>query len=400
MRVSVPSEQRPGERRVAVVPDTVRRLVAAGLHVVVESGAGNDALVTDEDYVAAGDVARSAQGDLHVQLVAELLEDANGPHVTRVDKGVLNVDVLEGSDAVLSVQPLASQQLELLKPGALTISFLPLGGKGEDTIRASCDAGVTAFSLELLPRISRAQSMDALTSQALVAGYRAAIIAADRLPKFMPLLMTAAGTMPPAKVLVLGAGVAGLQAIGTSRRLGAVVSAYDVRPSSADEIRSMGATFVQLDLEALDGAGGYAREMGEERSRRQRELLAPYLADSDAVITTAAVPNRQAPLLVTREMVAAMRLGSVVVDLAAETGGNVEGSVAGEETDINGVRVWGGKDVASQMPVHASRLYAANVANLLLHMTKDGVIEPDWDDEIVIGSWVTRDGALRDGLVA
>ncbi len=190
----------------------------------------------------------------------------------------------------------------------------------------------------------------------------------------------------------------GLQAIATAKRLGAVVSAYDVRPASADEVRSMGAKFVELDLEALEGAGGYAREMGEDRAARQRELLAPYVAAADVVITTAAVPGRPAPLLVTRAMVEAMRPGSVVVDLAAETGGNVEGVVAGEEVTIGGVTVWGGQDVPSQMPVDASRLFARNVSDLLLLMTKDGVVTPDWDDEIIAGCWVTRDGAVREGV--
>ncbi len=243
--------------------------------------------------------------------------------------------------------------------------------------------------MELVPRISRAQSMDALTSQALVAGYRCALVAAQRLPRFFPLFMTAAGTVAPAKVLVLGAGVAGLQAIATARRLGAVVQAYDVRAASADEVRSMGATFIELDLEALEGAGGYAREMTDDRAARQRELLTPYLAESDAVITTAAVPGRKAPLLVTADMVAAMRPGSVVVDLAAESGGNCELSRPGEDVDHNGVLVWGAKDLASSMPVHASQLYARNVSNLLLLMTHEGEVVPDFDDEIVATACVT-----------
>jgi NAD(P) transhydrogenase subunit alpha len=212
--------------------------------------------------------------------------------------------------------------------------------------------------------------------------------------------MTAAGTIPPAKVLVLGAGVAGLQAIATAKRLGAVVEGYDVRAASADEVRSMGAKFVELDLESLEGAGGYAREMTEDRAARQRELLTPYVAKSDALITTAAIPGRPAPLLVTRSMVETMRPGSVVVDLAAETGGNVEGSVAGAEVDVGGVVVWGAKDVPSQMAADASRLYARNVCDLLLLMASDGEVEPDWDDEILGGCWATREGALREGVPA
>ena len=237
--------------------------------------------------------------------------------------------------------------------------------------------------------------MDALSSQALVAGYRCALVAADRLPKFFPLLMTAAGTAKPAQVVVLGAGVAGLQAIATVRRLGAVVSAYDVRAAAADEIRSMGAKFIDLQLDSLEGGGGYAREMTEDRADRQRELLAPFIASADALITTAAIPGRPAPRLVTRSMVEAMPPGSVVVDLAAESGGNVEGSVPGEEVTIGGARVWGAQNVPSQMPVAASRLYSANLVNLLALMVKDGEIDVDFEDEIIDGSCVTHAGEVR-----
>ncbi len=250
---------------------------------------------------------------------------------------------------------------------------------------------VLAFSMEQVPRISRAQSMDALSSQALVGGYRAALVAAERLPRFFPLFMTAAGTVPPARVMVLGAGVAGLQAIATARRLGAVVEAYDVRPASADEVRSMGAKFLDLGLDSLEGSGGYAREMAEDRAHRQQELLTPYVAASDAVITTAAVPGRPAPLLLTTAMVEQMRPGSVVVDLAAESGGNCELTRPGEDVRHQGVLVWGGRDVPSTMPVHASQLYARNVANLLLLMTTDGDVEPDFADEIVATTCVTRE---------
>jgi NAD(P) transhydrogenase subunit alpha len=244
--------------------------------------------------------------------------------------------------------------------------------------------------------------MDALTSQALVAGYRAGLVAAEHLPRFFPLYMTAAGTIPPARVVVLGAGVAGLQAIATARRLGAVVSAYDVRASSADEVRSMGATFIDLDLDALEGGGGYAREMTEDRAERQRELLAPFIAAADAVITTAAVPGRPAPLLVTREMVEAMKPGSVVVDLAAETGGNVEGSVPGSTVAVGAAIVWGGQDLPSQMPIHASQLYSANVTAVLKLVTAEGSVTLDLDDEIVAGSCVVHRGEIRNeaGLVA
>jgi len=262
-------------------------------------------------------------------------------------------------------------------------------------VRGLRDAGATGLSFDLLPRISRAQSMDALTSQALVTGYRAALVAADRLPSFFPLFMTAAGTIQPAKVLVLGAGVAGLQAIAPAKRLGAKVSAYDVRPASADEVKSMGATFITLELEALDGSGGYAREMTEERANRQRELLTPHIAAADVVITTASVPGRTAPLLVTRAMVETMKPGSVVVDLASESGGNVEGSVAGEETHIGEVLIWGAKDVASEMPVHASQLYAMNVFNLVALTVKDGEVVVDLEDEVLDGSAIVYNGDIR-----
>jgi NAD(P) transhydrogenase subunit alpha len=253
--------------------------------------------------------------------------------------------------------------------------------------------------MELVPRISRAQSMDALSSQALVAGYRCAIVAAGLLRRFFPLNMTAAGTVPPAEVVVLGAGVAGLQAIATAKRLGAVVKAYDVRAAAAEEIRSMGAQSITLDLETLEGAGGYAREMTEDRAERQRELLTPYIADADALITTAAVPGRRAPLLVTRAMVEQMGPGSVVVDLAAESGGNVEGAEPGKVVRIGNAQVWGGANVPAQMPGPASRLYAQNVVNLVTLMTvqdeEGGSFAPDFADEIVAGSCVTHDGKVR-----
>ncbi len=362
MRIGVVAEQRPGERRVALVPDAVVRLVAEGLEVVVEAGAGSHAFASDDAYREAG--------------------------ATVVD------DALDGSDVVLTVSPLTLDQARRLRAGALTLGFLPVATNG-DLLAVLRERQVLAFAMEQVPRISRAQSMDALSSQALVAGYRAALVAAERLPRFFPLFMTAAGTVAPAKVLVLGAGVAGLQAIATARRLGAVVEAYDVRPTSADEVRSMGAVFIHLGLDSLEGSGGYAREMGEERAARQRELLTPYVGASDAVITTAAVPGRPAPLLLTTPMVEAMRPGSVVVDLAAESGGNCELSVAGQDVDHHGVLVHGMADVPSSMPVHASQLYARNLVNLLLLMTTDGQVVPDFDDEVVAASCVTRPGATE-----
>jgi NAD(P) transhydrogenase subunit alpha len=367
MRVLVPAETRAGERRVAVVPGVVAKFVQQGFEVQVESGAGHEAYAADDAYRAAGALVLAAD---------------------RVPDALASVDV------VASVRPLTYQQASRLRAGAVTVSFLS-PAQDVETVRGLRDAGATGLSFDTLPRISRAQSMDALSSQALVTGYRAALVGADRLPSFLPMFMTAAGTIQPAKVLVLGAGVAGLQAIATAKRLGAKVSAYDVRPASADEVRSMGATFVTLDLEVLEGAGGYAREMTEERAERQRELLSPHVAAADILITTAAVPGRRAPLLVTRRMVEGMRPGSVVVDLASETGGNVEGSVAGEEVRFGEVLVWGGKDVASEMPVHASQLYAMNVLNLLALTVKDGSVVVDMDDEVLAGCAVVLDGEVR-----
>lgn len=376
MRVIVPKEIKSGEKRVALVPDIISKLTRAGLTVAVESGAGTDSQATDSEFLAAG---------------AEIIDTVN----IQSEFGK--------ADVVVSVQPLTPAQFKSIKKGAITISFLS-PTTATDSIDAAAAAGVTAFSLEMVPRISRAQSMDALTSQALCAGYRAALVGAELSPRFFPLLMTAAGTVTPAQVLVLGAGVAGLQAIATSRRLGAVVSAYDVRPSSADEVRSMGATFIELELEALEGAGGYAREMTEERAAKQRELLTPFITKSNVLITTAAVPGRPAPRLVTAEMFSKMAPGSIIVDLAAETGGNVAGSKPGEiVVTANGVKIWGGKDVPSQLPFHASSLYSRNVVNLLLLMTKTestdgkntGTVAPDFADEIIDSAALTHQGAKR-----
>jgi H+-translocating NAD(P) transhydrogenase subunit alpha len=366
MRLAVAKETREGEARVAMVPELVGKLTGLGYDVAVEPGAGRHALLADEEYAEAGATVDAAAFD--------------------------------GADVVVSVQPLAAEQIRRLARGTTTISFLPTTTEQQSVVELR-DAGISAHAVELIPRISRAQSMDALSSQALVSGYRCAIVAAGMLRRFLPLNMTAAGTIQAADVVVLGAGVAGLQAIATAKRLGAVVRAYDVRAAAAEEIRSMGAKAIELDLETLEGAGGYAREMTEDRAARQRELLTPYIAAADALITTAAVPGRAAPMLVTREMVEQMKPGSVVVDLASESGGNVEGSVAGEVVRIGNAQVWGGRNVPSQMPGPASKLYAQNVVNLVTLMTataEDGTTSfaPDHDDEIVAGSCVTRDGAI------
>ena len=367
MRVGVTRERREGERRVAATPETVQQLIALGLEVVVEKGAGVESGISDAAYQEAG-----------ATISAKL--------------------ALGALDVLLHVRPLEVATAKALKKGATTIGLASPSSE-LPTVSALAKAGVTAFALELVPRISRAQSMDALSSQALVAGYRAVLEAAMRYPRFFPLYMTAAGTIPPAKVLVLGAGVAGLQAIGTAKRLGARVSANDIRAASADEVRSMGGTFINLDLDtAAEGTGGYAKELAADRATRQRELLAPHVAAADILITTAAIPGRAAPLLVTKKMVQGMRPGSVVIDLAAETGGNVEGVVAGEDVAVKvaggTVTLVGLADAPSSVPSDASRLYAKNVANLLSLMTREGTVAPDFSDEVLAGACLTKEGTV------
>jgi NAD(P) transhydrogenase subunit alpha len=363
VRVGIPTETATGEARVAMVPSVIGLLTGAGHEVVVQAGAGVAAGHPDDAYRKAGaTVARGAAAAL-------------------------------GTEAVLKVQaPTVKEVGGMATGGVLVALFTP--HRHGPAVKALAGRKVTSFSLELLPRTTRAQPMDALSSQATAAGYRSVLVAAERLPRFFPMLMTAAGTVPPAKVLVLGAGVAGLQAIATARRLGAQVSAYDVRAPSKDEVESLGARFVDLGLGTSEGAGGYAAEQGEEAQARQREALAPFLADADVVITTAQVPGRPAPLLVTAEMVAGMKPGSVVVDAASDTGGNVEVSEAGYEIDVDGVVVIGMANPASDLATHASQMYARNAASLLKLVTRDGAFSPDWSDDIVAAACVTRDGKI------
>lgn len=370
MIVGVPTESISGENRVAQTPETVKQLVEMGLKVQVHKGAGVAAGYPDKDYQEAG---------------ASLVATLN----------------LEKVDVLTHVRPLTTAVVNKLPAGTITVGLGSPASEGP-VVKALAKKKVTSFALELVPRISRAQSMDALTSQALVAGYRCVLEAAMRFPRFFPLYMTAAGTVPPANVLVLGAGVAGLQAIATAKRLGAKVQAYDVRAASADEVRSMGGQFIELDLDAqADGQGGYAKELSSDRQERQQELLTPYITQADVIITTAAIPGRPAPRLITKKMMADMKPGSVIIDLAAETGGNVEGAVAGADTPV---KVQGGKghatlvgmkDVPSTMAYDASRLYAKNIANLLALMNVDGAIAPDFDDEVVAGACLTHDGDIR-----
>lgn len=358
MNLVVARESHPGETRVALVPAVVSKVIALGYDVLVEPAAGDGAGFSDGDYELAG--------------------------------ATIDTAAISKADVVVGVQPLDLDGVRRLRHGAAQISFLSTI-RHRGLVEALREAGITAFSMEQVPRISRAQPMDALTSQALVAGYRGAVVAAGLLRRFFPLSTTAAGTVAPAEVVVLGAGVAGLQSIATARRLGAVVKAYDVRRASAEEIRSMGAEFIDLGLEPVDGAAGYARELTRERAERQRELLAPHVARADALITTAAVPGRVAPVLVTADMVAAMRPGSVVVDLVADVGGNVEGSRPGRLVRIGKVQVWGGDNVPAQMPGPASELYAQNVLSLLGLMTRHGEFAPDFSDEIVAAAVVSHE---------
>ncbi|TMF88219.1 MAG: Re/Si-specific NAD(P)(+) transhydrogenase subunit alpha [Chloroflexi bacterium] len=364
MKVLVVRETMPGERRVAATPETVAKMVAAGLEVTVEAGAGEEASFPDAAFEAAG-----------AKVVRE------------------HAKALAAADIVLRVQPPADGDVKAMRKGALSIGFLQPATSAA-AVKALAKHGVTAFSLEMVPRISRAQSMDALSSQASLAGYKAVLMAAVRLGKYFPMLMSAAGTIAPARVLVLGAGVAGLQAIATARRLGAVVEAYDVRPAVRDEVKSLGATFLELNLEAQEGQGGYAREQSDEFLAKQRELLTERVAAADVVITTAAVPGRKAPVLVTAEMVKGMRPGSVIVDLAADGGGNVELTKAGEVVEVGGVTIDGTRNVPSTIPVHASQLYARNVANLLLLMIKDGQLNLDLEDDVIKGAVVTHGGEV------
>lgn len=370
MLVFIPAETRAGERRVGLTPEGAQKLIKLGLTVSIQEGAGQASGYHDDEYKAAG-------------------------------ASIAGISAISSADVVATVRPLENHAIGQLKSGAITISFLSPANDAQ-TVKALADKKVTALSFDVLPRISRAQSMDALTSQALCAGYRTVLIAAERAPKFFPMLMTAAGTIPAAKVLVLGAGVAGLQAMATAKRLGAIVSAYDVRASSADEVKSMGATFLDLGLDEVEGAGGYAREMTPERAKAQQDALKKFISASDVVITTAAVPGRKAPTLITTDMMSEMKPGAIIVDLAAESGGNVDGSVAGEDVVVNvpggSITLIGCKDLASQLAVHASKLYAQNVVSLLTLMTAEGVVTPDEEDEVVQGSAVVFNGEIRNAM--
>jgi NAD(P) transhydrogenase subunit alpha len=361
MKIGVVRETTPGERRVALVPETVGRLAKSGNEIVVERGAGEASSFPDRMYT---------------------------------DAGATIGDAWDG-ELVLKVARPSDEELTRLRAGAVLVAFLqPLTNHA--LVRELARRRVTALSMDAIPRITRAQAMDALSSQATVAGYKAVLLAAAALPKFFPMLTTAAGTIAPAKAFVIGAGVAGLQAIATARRLGAVVEAFDTRPVVKEQVQSLGAKFLEVDLgETGEGAGGYAKELSEEAHRKEVELLAKAVRENDIIITTAAIPGRPAPKLITADMVRSMRPGSVIVDLAAETGGNTELTQAGTVIDVDGVRIDGTTNLPSTMPYHASQMYSRNIQSLLgLFITKEGKLNLDMNDDVIKGTVITKDGEV------
>lgn len=363
IELAVPRETAPGERRVALDPATAARFAKLGCKVRIERDAGTEARFPDEAY---------------------------GSDVTvRADAAAL----IDGADVILRVQPPAVEEVARYRPGTVLLGFLQPHADDE-RIRALRDGRITAFAMELVPRISRAQSMDALSSQAAVAGYKAAIMGADLAAVFFPMLTTAAGTIRPARVVVIGAGVAGLQAIATARRLGAQVEAYDIRAAAKEQVESLGAKLIDTGVDA-SGAGGYARELTEEEKAKQATVLARHVAAAHVVISTAAIPGRPAPRIITRAMVEGMKPGAVIIDLAAETGGNCELTRPGETIEHAGVAVHGPLNVSSQVPVHASEMYARNLYNFLSPFVRDGELALDWDDEVIAQTCLTHDGEIR-----
>lgn len=361
LRLAVPKESFPGERRVALVPAVAERFAGLGVEVLVQKGAGAASYFADSDYGSA-----------------TLVEDAT--------------DLYRDADMILRVQPPNEDEINAMQEGATVVGMM-LPSRYPERVALMRDRKILSFAMELVPRISRAQSMDVLSSQAAVAGYKAALMAADRVSGFFPMLTTAAGTIRPAKVLVIGAGVAGLQAIATAKRLGAMVEGYDVRSATREQVESLGAKFVETGVSA-EGAGGYARELTDEEKTRQQEVLDNHIAAADAVITTAAIPGKPSPRIISSSTVERMKPGAVVIDLAAEGGGNCEATEPGEQIEHQGVIVYGPLNVPSELAVHASEMYAKNLLNFLTPMIKDGEFAPDWEDEVISGSALTSDGAI------
>jgi NAD(P) transhydrogenase subunit alpha len=371
MRVAVLKETRAGERRVALVPMGVKALVKAGLDVTVQAGAGETSSISDDEYREAG-----------------------------AQVAVTAADVLQGAGMILAVNAPEPETVSGMAAGTILVSFMnPLSDL--DLVKRLVDAKVTGVSMELVPRITRAQSMDALSSQATVAGYKAVLVAAGHLPKFLPMFTTAAGTIRPGKALILGAGVAGLQAIATARRLGAIVQAFDVRPAVKEQVESLGASFLEADEDVVaEGEGGYAKELSEDQHKKELELIAGAVVDTDIVITTAQIPGRQAPLLITEEMVKSMRPGSVIVDLASESGGNCELTKSGETVVVHGVQILGPTNLATTIPVHASQMYSKNIVTLVSEfLGEDGAVDLDFENDVIGPSTVTHAGEVRNERV-
>ena len=366
MIVGVLKEVLDGENRVAVTPQTVKDLLKSGLEVHIQAGAGESSFIADSDYENSG---------------AKIIADASS--------------ILSNSDLTVKVATATLDEIDQLKNGSAYISFIQTTRETE-AVKKLTQKNISAFSMHLIPRTTLAQSMDALSSQANVAGYKAVITGAIHLPVYMPLLMTAAGTIPPAKVLIIGAGVAGLQAIATAKRLGAQVEAFDVRPEVKEQVESLGAKFVEVASETEEGVGegGYAKETSDDYKEKQQALMKEHISKSDLVITTALIPGKPAPLLIPSSMVEAMKKGSVIIDLAAENGGNCQDTVAGEVKNINGVTIDGTLNFPSTMQVHSSQLYAKNISTFISHMTNEGAIEIDMDDEIISGSIFTHQGKI------
>jgi len=360
--VAVPHETVPGERRVALVPAVAEQLGKQGVEVLLQTGAGAAAFYRDSEYTSA-----------------RLVED--------------RASLFAEADILLTVQPLDPEAIGLLREGSTVIGFLH-PHENPECIAMMRDRNITSFAVELIPRLSRAQGMDALSSQASIAGYKAALMAASRTARFFPMLTTAAGTIRPAKVLVIGVGVAGLQAIATARRLGAMVEAYDVRPETREQVESLGARFVDVKVKA-EGSGGYARELTDEEKRQEVAVLAEHVIQADAIISTAAVPGRPAPCIISADMVDQMKHGAVIIDLAAESGGNCELTVPGEAFGHERVMIYGPLNVPAMLPVHASEMYAKNLYNFLSLIIRDGKVDPDWDDEIVTSATLTHAGEIR-----
>ena len=373
MKVGVPKEIVAGECRVALAPETVTKLVDAGIEVLVESGAGEAAFLPNDMY--------EKNGGTIVSDTATLFGESNV--ILKVQQPVFN-------------EALGREELDMMAEGSVLIAFLqPL--VNHELVKRLAQKKITSFSMDAIPRIARAQRMDALSSMSSIAGYKAVLIGANMLGKYLPMMMTAAATMPPAKVLVLGAGVAGLQAIATAHRLGAVVEAFDVRPAVKEQVQSLGATFVELEeiAEEAEDKGGYAKELSEETQRREKELIHRHIEGSDIVITTALIPGKAAPILITKEMVKSMKVGSVIVDLAAEMGGNCELTEAGREVVKDGVIISGPLNLPSSMPMHASQLYSRNISALLLHLVREGELHLDFEDVITNGCCITHQGEVR-----